>query len=130
MKRLLLISLCSCSCSTVIYERDAQGSVKVARRDLGRDVQGETLTVGVDEFSYGLADQNESDSWQTLIRSAAQYLSVLSVERTMRNRDRVEGAVDGQAIRSRSTVDTARVREQGRTTRALATERTRQLSIP
>ena len=76
------------SCSQVSYkcgvDKHGNDYSKVNRWDVGRDVQGEALTLG-NEFAYTVDSQNESVSWNTFVNSLERALGYYMLQKAAMN---------------------------------------------
>ena len=118
IRHVALVWLClALGCSSVRYERGADGVVEYTAMSLGRDTEGELTRIG-DEFEQSFQAVNESESFTRFVGAVERAVLYISGQLTARNESDNERAVDE-----------ARAREDGAVRRAEIEAETEQLGI-
>jgi outer membrane murein-binding lipoprotein Lpp len=114
-------------CSSVSYVQQPDGTVRVQRNDLGRDVVGENLEVDSVGFRYATAEQNESISWKSTVNALERSVIAGILAGVSKNTSDNNAKVDSERIAAESSTDKAAI--AGETAERALKEETEQIKI-
>ena len=131
MKYALVSSIIAASvtaCSSVSYTEKPDGTRKLSRTDIGRNVDNESLELqNGATVSYSVGHQNESESFSRLIMAIERAILAVSTERTLRRRDDNSTHRDIQDIKHSERSNQLDTKVQGNVERIREQEMTRRI---